>query len=65
MLEDSDEIYAYERVLKDDTILVLCNFTDRTVSCPVEYDAGTELLSNYSEHKQGYMYPYETVVVRI
>lgn len=65
MLEDSDEIYAYERVLDDDTILVLCNFTDRTASCPVEYDAGTELLSNYSEHKQGYLYPYEAVVVRV
>ena len=32
MLEDRDEIYAYKRVLDDDIILVLCNFTDRTVS---------------------------------
>lgn len=65
MLEDSDDIYAYKRVLDDDTILVLCNFTDRTVSCPVEYSCDTELLSNYSEHKKGYLYPYESVVVRI
>lgn len=65
MLEDSDEIYAYKRVLDDDTILVLCNFTDKTVSCSIEYIAGTEILSNYSEHKKGYLYPYEAVVVRI
>lgn len=58
-------IYAYKRILDDDIILVLCNFTDRTVSCPVEYTSGTELLSNYSEHKKGYMYPYEAVVVRM
>ena len=24
-----------------------------------------EILSNYSEHKKGYMYPYEAVVVRM
>ena len=65
MLEDSADIYAYERVLDDDTILILCNYTDRTVSCQVEYNAGTELLSNYNEHKKGYLYPYEAVVVRL
>ncbi len=65
MLEDSDDIYTYKRILDDDIILVLCNFTDMTVSCPVEYTPGTELLSNYSEHKKGYMYPYEAVVVRM
>lgn len=65
MLEDSDVIYAYKRVLDDDTILVLCNFTDRTVTCPIDYTDGTELLSNYSEHKDGFLYPYEAVVVRM
>lgn len=65
MLEDSDDIYAYKRVLDDDTILVLCNFTDRTVACPVDYTGGTELLSNYSEHNDGFLYPYEAVVVRV
>ncbi len=65
MLEDSDDIYAYKRVLDDDTILVLCNFTDKTVACPVDYTDGTELLSNYSEHNDGFLYPYEAVVVRM
>lgn len=65
MLEDSDDIYAYKRVLDDDTILVLCNFTDKTVACPVDYTDGTELLSNYSEHNDGVLYPYEAVVVRM
>lgn len=54
-----------KRVVEDDTILVLCNFADRTVACPVEYTLGTELLSNYSEHKEGFLYPYEAVVVRM
>ncbi|MCR5788676.1 MAG: alpha-glucosidase [Lachnospiraceae bacterium] len=64
LLEDSDTIYAYERVLDQETLTVACNWTEKEVPCTL-FDAlsGTELISNYSTHKAGVLQPYEARVI--
>ena len=65
LMDDSEEIYAYERILGDERMLVACNFTDKEVECCL-FDAvsqGKELISNYKQHKKGILRPYEARVL--
>ena len=69
LLEDDENIYAYERVLREQKLLVACNFSEKTVSCDLfdseEVKKGQELISNYTYHKEGVLKPYEARVVLI
>ena len=64
LLEDSDCIYAYERVYEGRVLTVACNWTENEVSCDL-FDklSGEELISNYTEHKKGTLMPYEARAV--
>ncbi len=70
LMPDSEEVYAYIRTWKDQVLLVVCNFTDRHVSCDIPVDeslmASPELLvSNYERgvyEQQMDLEPYETLV---
>ena len=67
LLPDDEEIYAYTRTLNDEQILVVCNFTDHDVPCPLLNDwQNTELLiSNYNTPgTPGSLRPFEAVVYR-
>lgn len=67
LLPDDEEIYAYTRTLNDEQILVVCNFTDHDVPCPLLNDwQNTELLiSNYNTPgNPGSLRPFEAVVYR-
>ena len=67
LLPDDEEIYAYTRTLNDEQILVVCNFTDHDVPCPLLNDwQNTELLiSNYNTPgTPGSLRPIEAVVYR-
>ena len=64
LLTDSDSIYAYERVLDGKTLTVACNWTEKETACDLfENAGGTELISNYKEHKSGCLQPYEARVI--
>ena len=64
LLEDDPSVYAYRRVLDGDTLTVMCNWTDRTAPCALSDDAeGEELISNYPDHKPGFLFPYEARVM--
>lgn len=67
LLEEDENIYAYERILKDQKLLVACNFSDKTVDCDLfeteEVKQGQELISNYIYHEEGVLKPYEARVV--
>lgn len=63
LIDDDACIYAYRRILDNEIITVLCNFSDRTASCDSIYLQGKELISNYKEHKENQMYPYEARVL--
>lgn len=64
LLKDNDDIYAYERRLGDQRLLVACNFTGNEVPCDLfQGVSGEELISNYKCHKDGVLKPYEARVV--
>ena len=64
LLEDSESIYAFRRELDDRTLTVACNWTEEPVPCTLFDDgAGEELISNYAEHKDGMLQPYEARAV--
>ncbi len=67
LLENDPSIYAYERLLDDQKLLVACNYTDKECECSLfdEIEGGHELISNYKEHKGGILQPYEARVVLV
>lgn len=65
LLEEDDNIYAYERLWEGEKIVVACNFTKEAQACDLfrGLEDGRELISNYKEHKSGVLQPYETIAV--
>ena len=64
LLEDSETIYAYRRLLDGQVLTVACNFTDQEQACDLcEDPAARELISNYKTHKTGTLQPYEARVL--
>ena len=64
LLEDNDDIYAYERTLGNEKLVVACNFTNKEVPCKLfEENKGEELITNYKNHVEGILQPYETRVI--
>ena len=64
LLEDSETIYAYQRLLDGQVLTVACNFTDQDQACDLcEDPAARELISNYKTHKAGTLQPYEARVI--
>ena len=64
LLEDNDDIYAYERTLGTEKLVVACNFTNKEVPCDLfEGNEGEELITNYKNHVEGALQPYETRVI--
>ena len=64
LLEDSETIYAYRRLLDGQVLTVACNFTDQEQACDLcEDPAARELISNYKTHKTGTLQPYEARVI--
>lgn len=64
LLEDSETIYAYRRLLDGQVLTVACNFTDQEQACDLcEDPAARELISNYKTHKTGALQPYEARVI--
>ena len=67
LLEDDENIYAYQRKLGNQTLIVACNFSDKKVPCTLFGGAagGKEMISNYKNHETGILKPYEARVVLI
>lgn len=64
LLEDSETIYAYRRLLDGQVLTVACNFTDQEQACDLcEDPTARELISNYKTHKTGTLQPYEARVI--
>ena len=63
LMMDSDAVYAYRRVLDGAVLTAACNWTDKEQPCSLFDGAqGKELISNYAEHKDGVLLPYEARV---
>ncbi|SFT43157.1 oligo-1,6-glucosidase [Selenomonas sp. GACV-9] len=64
LLEDSGEIYAYQRELDGQVLTVAANWTEREVPCNLlDGLSGRELIANYAAHKNGWLQPYEARVI--
>lgn len=70
LLPDSEEIYSYIRTYKEQTLLVICNFTDKKITYELIKQLkdrnGEILISNYDRNKiQNVMElaPYESMAV--
>ncbi|MBD5476593.1 MAG: alpha-glucosidase [Lachnospiraceae bacterium] len=62
LLEEDDNIFAYTRTDAKSQLLVICNFYDKVVSCPLEDsdDSMRLLISNYKDTDQTMVLrPYE------
>ena len=70
LLEDHEDIFAYTRTLKDEALLVLCNFSDRQVPAPDSIlellkEKNEILIGNYADAPGGVLREYEAVVYLI
>jgi len=62
---DDDQVFAYRRHYQGQTLLVISNFTDQTVTRDYLQDqADQELIGNYSDDLGTTLRPYETKVYR-
>ncbi len=59
---ESDEIFAYRRRSGDKAVIVLCNFTDKSIPfrCPI--NDSDILISNYYDKDDDILRPYEAVI---
>ena len=58
--KNSNKLFIYERVLKDKKVVVISSFTNKKVKCSYLKNIKGELvLSNYLEHNNKYLLPYE------
>ncbi|CAH2716911.1 Oligo-1,6-glucosidase [Neobacillus rhizosphaerae] len=69
LLKDHPEVFAYERTRKDESLIVLCNFSANELVIEDEELANKFpeyhlLLSNYEAGKTTSLRPYETVVLK-
>lgn len=68
LLADSEEIFAYQRTLRKEKLLVVCSFTDQETAftLPKEFAGGRYLIANYENPgKEGVLRPYEAFAVLI
>lgn len=68
-LSDSDQVYAFERQLGQERLLVLNNFygSEVEVSLPESYQTGDIILSNYEEKQLTHtiiLKPYQTLAIK-
>ena len=69
-LEDSQQVYAFERHLDGQKLLVLNNFygSEAEVAIPEEYQSGRVLLSNYDDTELAEkvsLKPYQTLAILV
>ena len=64
LLCDDPNVFAYRRVLGNQSLLVICNYTAAEIKCVLAEDMqGIELISNYEKHVEGRLQPYEAIVL--
>lgn len=68
LLDDSEELFVYERSLGAEKLLVACSFVDKETAfqVPEEFAEGECLIANYKEPgREGRLRPYEAFVIYV
>ena len=64
LLPEDDKIFAYTRTLGKEKLLVICNFSEETLDCPLGLpEHGELLIANYKTQEDGVLKPYEAIAV--
>lgn len=64
LLPDDDRVYAYERSLNGEKLLVVCSFSREAIPFPLPVPEGAELLLGNYEGESGDLRPFEARVYR-
>ena len=59
---ENDDLFAYKRETKAETLLVLCNFTQKEIENPISAEGMTLLLGTYGDDQSETLRPYEAGV---
>lgn len=65
LLEESEQLFAYRRKLRETEIIVFCNFTPNHVKFDVQPDKATVIVQNYKNEPGDYLRPYEAAAYKI
>lgn len=69
ILPDNEDIFAYTRTMGQEILLILCNFTEKTLSYELPEElktvSKTILINNYLEETEGRLKPYQAKVYEI
>ena len=65
LMEESGQIFAYQRVLDDKKLVVLCNFTPNHVAFDGVPKKADILIENYKNGGGTYLRPYEAIAYKI
>jgi glycosidase len=62
IMEESENVFAYERILGNEKVRILCNMSDKKVKID-EQDLKNILLDNVDNPDSQYLLPYEARVI--
>ena len=65
ILEESEELFAYKRKLRETEIIVFCNFTPNHVKFDAQPINGSVIVKNYANEPGAYLRPYEAAAYKI
>lgn len=72
ILDDHEQIYAYTRILNEDKMLILLNFSDQNAQAelPKSFKVGDILINNYNDdpfkdNNSVLLEPYQALVIRL
>lgn len=65
LMEESGQIFAYQRVLDDKKLVVLCNFTPNHVAFDGVPKKADVLIENYKNGGGTYLRPYEAIAYKM
>ena len=66
LMEEDEQIFAYQRRLGRQTLICAANWTDRPAACTLfDLEEGRELIGNYDRHEKGILLPYEARVILV
>ena len=65
LMEESGQIFAYQRVLDDKKLVVLCNFTPNHVTFDGVPKKAEIMIGNYKNGGGTYLRPYEAIAYKV
>lgn len=65
LMEESGQIFAYQRVLDDKKLVVLCNFTPNHVAFDGVPKKAEIMIGNYKNEGGTYLRPYEAIAYKV